>query len=131
MKKCVLIYEDDLDIMQLCKIILTASNYQVETRNTCENIVADVKEVNPDIILMDLWIPEIGGEQAILLVKKEEAFRDIPIVIFSANEELDAICKRIDASGYLKKPFDIMDLKNIIQLHVKEGKYSEQHQQPI
>ena len=131
MKKCVLIYEDDLDIMQLCKIILTAGNYQVETRNTCENIIEDVKEVRPDIILMDLWIPEIGGEQAIMLVKQEEAFRDIPIVIFSANEELDVICKKINASGYLKKPFDIMDLKNIIQLHIKEDKYSEQPQQSL
>ena len=126
MKKCVLIYEDDLDIMQLCKIILTASYYQVETRNTCENIIADVKEVNPDIILMDLWIPEIGGEQAIMLLKKEDKLKNVPIVIFSANEELDIICKRIHASGYLKKPFDITDLKNIIQLHISKEEYPKQ-----
>lgn len=131
MKKCVLIYEDDLDIMQLCKIILTASDYRVETRRTCENIIADVKEVNPNIILMDLWIPEIGGEQAIMLIKQEESLKDIPIVIFSANEELDAICTRINASGYLKKPFDIMDLKNIIQLHISDTKYSEQPTQSV
>ena len=113
--KCVLIYDDDVEILFLCNAILSKSNYRVETLSRCDNVLEDVDRIKPDIILMDLWIPEIGGEKAIDIVKKNPATQHIPVLIFSANAEIEAICKKVNANGYIEKPFDISRFKEKIQ----------------
>ena len=113
--KCVLIYDDDPEILFLCKAILSKSNYRVETLSSFDNVIADIARINPDIILMDLWIPEIGGEKAIDIVKKNPVTQHIPMLIFSANAEIEAICKRVNANGFIEKPFDIIRFKETIQ----------------
>jgi len=118
MEKCILVYEDDLEILQLCKTILSTSGYRVEALSNCENIISDVAKIKPDLILMDLWIPQIGGEQAILLLRDSPDSHDMPVVIFSAHEDIEAISKRINATSFIKKPFDISTLRGVISEHV-------------
>ncbi len=113
--KCVLIYDDDVEILFLCKAILSKSNYRIETLSRCDNVIEDIARIKPDLILMDLWIPEIGGEKAIDIVKKNPETKHIPMLIFSANAEIEAISKRINANGFIEKPFDIIRFKEIIQ----------------
>ncbi|HSV10650.1 MAG TPA: response regulator [Hanamia sp.] len=115
MQKCILIYDDDLEILTVCKVILDHENYRVETIATCENIIHDINTVKPDIILMDLWIPKIGGENAIKLMHEHEETKDIPVILFSANDEIEKVSKRINANGFLRKPFDILQLKETIE----------------
>jgi len=62
-----------------------------------------------------LWIPKIGGENAINLMHENENTKTIPVILFSANDEIEKISKRIDANGYLKKPFDISTFKETIK----------------
>jgi CheY-like chemotaxis protein len=112
--KCILIYEDDEEILFLCKTILKKSLYRVETMSRCENVLSDIERLQPDLVLMDLWIPEIGGEKAISLIKENPATRQLPVLVFSANAELKEICKKIGADGYIQKPFDIHRFKQII-----------------
>ncbi len=114
MKKCILIFDDDIEILTVSKIILEHNNYRVETRVCCDDIKKDIAEVNPDMILMDLRIPKIGGEEATRLAKSEKATKDIPIIIFSANTEIEKVCERANADGFLKKPFEVRELVNIV-----------------
>lgn len=107
MQKCILVYDDDLEILTVCRAILEMHNYRVETIANCENIIADIDLIKPDIILMDLWIPKIGGENAISLMLDNPRTRHVPVILFSANDEIEKISERIKANGYLKKPFDI------------------------
>ena len=118
MEKCVLIYDDDESILFLCKAILAKSDYRVETLLRCENVISDVDRIKPDIILMDLWIPEIGGELSIKILKENADTKHIPVIIFSANSELKEICKKINADGYLEKPFNIALLKETVEKHI-------------
>ena len=115
MEKCILIFDDDPEILLVCKIILQQHNYRVETRTRCENIIEDISNAKPDIILMDLWIPEIGGESAVNLMKNDKVTRHIPVIFFSANAEIEEICNRANANGFLSKPFDVLALKKIIE----------------
>ena len=115
--KCVLIYDDDQEILLLCKIILERY-YHVETRMKCENIISDISQIKPDIILMDLWIPVIGGEKAIALMKNDPLTQFIPVILFSANDEIDKICIKTGANGYISKPFDIDTLKEVIEKNI-------------
>lgn len=68
---------------------------------------------------MDLWIPELGGENAIALVKQNEKTKNIPIIIFSANTDIGNISGRINADGYLKKPFSINTFIETIKKHLE------------
>lgn len=116
--KCILIYEDDQEILLLCKALLLKSNYRVATMSRCENVISDIKMLQPDLILMDLWIPEIGGEKAISLIKENPATTHVPVLVFSANADIKEICKKVNADGYIAKPFDIHSLKATIQQHI-------------
>jgi DNA-binding NtrC family response regulator len=118
MKQCVLVYDDDQDLLDLSKIILELRNYQVETRIYCDDIIDDISLVKPDLILMDLWIPEIGGENAITLMKNNKATQHIPVVLFSANAEIEDVFKRTNANGYLKKPFDVTHMLELVGHHI-------------
>jgi DNA-binding NtrC family response regulator len=122
MKKCILIYDDDPEILAVCKIILEKYNYRVETRAFCDNIIEDISDVKPDLILMDLWIPTIGGERAITLMKNNSTTRHISIILFSANVEIEIIAKRASANGSLKKPFDILALVEIVENTISEAR---------
>ena len=117
-KKCVLIYDDDLEILNVCKAILNSANYRVETIANCENIVSDIHKIHPDIILMDLWIPTIGGENAIRCMREDPEAKDIPVVLFSANDEIEKISERVNATAFLKKPFDIRAFRETIEENI-------------
>ena len=118
MKKRVLIYDDDLEILAVCKIILEQQNYVVETRPFCDNIIEDIGQIRPGLILMDLWIPTIGGEAAIMLLKNDKTNAQIPVVLFSANTDVSIIAKRANACGFLKKPFEISAFLDIIKNNI-------------
>lgn len=120
MKKCILIYDDVAEILAISKIILEKNNYRVETRPFCDNIIEDIMAVKPDIILMDLWIPMIGGESAIGLMKNNNTTRHIPVILFSAHLEIEIIAKRANANGFLKKPFDVNEMLEMIENTITE-----------
>ena len=121
MKQCILVYDDDQDLLDVSKMILEQQNYQVETRIYCDDIIDDISLVKPDLILMDLWIPEIGGENAIKLVKNHQATQHIPFILFSANAEIEEVCKRTNADGFIKKPFEIDEFIKAIERNIQGG----------
>ncbi len=117
MKNKILIYDDDEEILLLCKAILSKFDFVVETLSRCENILNDVEAILPHLILMDLWIPEIGGEKAIEILKQDENTKQTPVLLFSANADIKDICKKVNADGYIEKPFTINTLIQTIQRH--------------
>lgn len=121
MQPCVLIYDDDIEILKVCKVILELQNYRVEILSSCENIIDDIVHLKPNIILMDLWIPETGGENAIHIMRNNSATKHIPVILFSANDEIEKISKRINANDFLKKPFDILTFRQTIKNHLKSA----------
>ncbi len=118
MKKNILIYDDDEEILLLCKAILSRYDYVVETLSKCENILTDIQTFNPHIILMDLWIPQIGGEKAIEIMKQNESTKQTPVLIFSANADIKDISKKVHADGYIEKPFTVSNFIETIQKHI-------------
>jgi len=115
MEKCILIYDDDLEILAVTKIILEKHNYRVETRTRCDDIIKEISEIKADLVFMDLWIPREGGESALNLMKGNESTQHIPVVLFSANDSIEEVCKRSNADGYLKKPFSINNLVQLVE----------------
>ena len=118
MNKTLLIFDDDQEILSVCRVILEKQNFHVEIKTYCDNIIEDTIITEPDVILMDLWIPVMGGENAINLLKNNEATQHIPVILFSANTDIAKISKRVNANGFLRKPFDLNELLEIIEANI-------------
>lgn len=114
-KKRVLIFDDDRDILEMCSIILSESGYEVFTSSDCYDVVEKVSDIRPHVIFMDNWIPDIGGIEATRLLKNSDNLRDIPVIYFSANNDIHLLTEKAGANSFLAKPFDLYDLEKIIE----------------
>lgn len=113
MKK-ILVCDDDPAIVEVTQTILELAGYYVATSTTCNNILELVSDLKPDLILMDLWIPDAGGEEATKLLKSHGNTKDIPVILFSANNDIEKIAGKTGAEDFLKKPYEIKDLETVV-----------------
>ncbi len=114
MSKSVFIFDDDVDILELCRILLTQKGYQVFTSNNCSDVVKRVLEARPGVVLMDNKIPDVGGIVAVQTLKADPATTDIPVIFFSANTNVKQLSEEAGADAFLQKPFDIAGLEKIV-----------------
>ena len=121
MKKKVLILDDDLDILQICTIVLKKKGFDVLTVNNSNQVVEQVRNYQPDVILMDNWIPGPGGIEATRTLKLNPETQDIPVIFFSANSNVTQLAQEARADYFLQKPFDISELEGIVQMAISQG----------
>jgi DNA-binding response OmpR family regulator len=121
MKKRVLILDDDPDILQICAIVLKKKGFEVSTLNTSSQVVDQVRIFQPDVILMDNWIPGPGGIEATRALKLTSDTHDIPVIFFSANSNVTQLAREAQADYFLQKPFDISELEAIVQMAINQG----------
>ncbi|HEY5391916.1 MAG TPA: response regulator [Hanamia sp.] len=122
MQKCILVYDDDEELLIATRIILEKENYRVETRSRCDDIINEVSSIKPDLVFMDLLIPVMGGERALKLMKQNDATRHVPVIIFSVHDSIEKVTENLNANGYLKKPFTIAELLQIVDNTISEKK---------
>ena len=120
MSKKILVLDDDVDILSICKYILEDLGWSVETRTNCNNIIEMVQSIKPDVILMDNWIPDTGGIVATQTLKASPELKHIPIIYFSANHDIKNLSAEAGANTYLEKPFDISQFEEIINNVLRE-----------
>ncbi|MDR0263895.1 MULTISPECIES: response regulator [unclassified Sphingobacterium] len=112
--KTILMLDDDKHVLEICTIILETNGYNMAVSETSHDIIEKVEEVRPDLILMDNWIPKIGGVEATRLLKNHPLYRNIPVIYLSANTDIETLAQQAGADSYLAKPFDLEDLENRI-----------------
>jgi CheY-like chemotaxis protein len=113
--KTILICDDDLFIMQVAKEVLEKRGYSVVTFESCDFLMEKVEKLQPDLILMDLLIPPMGGDNSIKLLKNDPLTKHIPILVFSGDPEIEKIFSETDADGYIRKPFEIDQFEEYIE----------------
>lgn len=110
----IIIFDDDEDILSICNYVLYEQGWEVHTFTDCNNIVEKVSGIMPNVILMDNWIPDVGGITATKTLKVNEELKHIPVVYFSANSDIQLLATQAGAETYLAKPFDLDELERII-----------------
>lgn len=113
-KAMALIYivEDDESIREIESIALKNSNYIVSAFENAKEFYKKLDELVPDLILLDVMLPDESGYDIVRKLRKRPATQDIPIIMVTAKTtEMDMI-KGLDggADDYIKKPFSIMEL---------------------
>ena len=119
----ILVYDDDVDILEVCAAILKFRGLDILCKDNCRDIVADIEGYVPDVILMDNWLPDIGGVKAVQLIKSTEHIKNIPVIFFSANHSVEELAKEAGSDYMLKKPFEIADLENMIATAIQNRGY--------
>ncbi len=116
--KKIFIFDDNLEILELCTEILEDLGCQVKTSPTTNNVERQVSDFMPDLIFMDNWLPDISGIEATRMLKSNENLKNIPILYFSANSNIDALAKEAGADDYLAKPFDIDQFEEVVKKYI-------------
>jgi DNA-binding response OmpR family regulator len=114
----VLVIDNDVNITELLKATLEPKLFEVHTTHEGEDGVEAVRRLNPDVIVLDLYLPEKDGRRFCRDIRK---FSNIPILILSVQNNPDAIAEVLDegADDYLIKPVPsgvlIAHLNNLIR----------------
>ncbi len=107
--KKILIVDDDKEICELLKMFLTLEKYEVTYANTGMDGISLCRNCNFDVVLLDISLPDISGQQLCKLMRTES---DVPIIMVSANDSVSdkVICLEYGADDYISKPFENMEL---------------------
>lgn len=111
----ILVIEDDLPVLELVKIILDNEGYIVETVSDWRSVFEKIKEYKPDLIILDIFISGADGRVICKELKKSKTTINIPVILFSATNRLETYTKDSNAQGYLKKPFEVAELLDIVK----------------
>ena len=108
----ILIVDDVVSNVLLLKILLTNEKFQVCTANNGRTCIEMAKKEHPDLILLDVMMPDINGFDTAVVLKKDEETKDIPIIFLTAlNTPQDLVHGfKVGASDFLTKPFNKEEL---------------------
>lgn len=111
----VLIYDDELDVLRLYKMILEKRGYEVLTFDNCNDLITTIDHTHPDVIIMDNEMPGISGIQATKSIKNDIRYAHIPVISCSANTEGKSLAAEARADIFLPKPLTIQGLEAAIK----------------
>lgn len=105
MQVTILLIEDDTDIRQFLKELLIDTGHTVQTASTGEDALEILKKAVPDIVLLDLGLPVMTGEEVVGEIRK--IYKNLPIIILSARDSANSILEGLNlgADDYIPKPF--------------------------
>jgi len=120
--KKILVIEDDKDIRDTIVYILQEEKYEVIASENSK-ILKSINEYMPDLVLLDNWLTDwksdANGQQLSKELKSDPTTSHIPVIIISAVSNIKEIAEAGLADGYLRKPFDLNELIEIVKLHLK------------
>lgn len=108
----VLVVEDDRDIAELIAYNLKEAQFRVETMANGRQGLAEVRRHPPDLIILDLMLPDLNGLEICKAIRSSENIKKIPIIMLTAKgEEMDRVVGlEVGADDYLTKPFSPREL---------------------
>lgn len=123
MKAKILIVDDEPDIVETLKFRLEKSDYEVITAHDGMEGLKKAQNDRPSLILLDLMLPKIDGYKLCRLLKFDERYKHIPIIMLTARtQETDKMLgMETGADGYVTKPFDAEKLIASIQELLKNN----------
>ena len=108
----ILIVDDVVSNVLLLKILLTNEKFQVCTANNGTTCIEMAKSEHPDLILLDVMMPDISGFDTAIILKKDDTTKDIPIIFLTALNTPQDLVKgfQVGANDFLTKPFNKEEL---------------------
>ncbi len=113
MAKRILVVDDEPDIMDVATVRLKHLGYEIIPAVDAEEALAFLQNNTPDLILLDLLLPKMQGDELCKKLKSDDKFKNIPIILFTASAirpSLPEKVKEIGADDCILKPFEPQEL---------------------
>jgi len=122
-KKRILIVDDEQDLVEMLATRFEAAGYEVDMAYNGQECLERVRNNKPNLIILDIMMPKLDGLHVCRLLKFNEEYQDIPIVILTARgQENDRQAgEKVGADFYIVKPFDSDDLMSTVEELVNRG----------
>ncbi len=106
-KKKILIVEDEESLLKLESILLTSKGYDVKGVANGQSALDAIAEEKPDLVLLDIMLPEIDGFEVCQRIKDEPTTKNIPVIMLTAKKSREDMARgeRVGADWYITKPF--------------------------
>lgn len=106
-KKKILIVEDEESLLKLESILLTSRGYEVKGVADGQAALDALAVMKPDLVLLDIMLPEIDGFEVCRQIKENEATRHIPVIMLTAKKSREDMARgeQVGADWYITKPF--------------------------
>ncbi|MGW8250578.1 MAG: response regulator transcription factor, partial [Anaerolineales bacterium] len=106
MPEKILIVDDDIDTLKLVGLILQRQGYEVTVASSGSQALEMMKTEVPDLLLLDIMMPEIDGYEVAVQMRSEPMLAEVPIIMFTAKSQLDDKVAGFEAGAddYLTKP---------------------------
>ena len=118
----VLCVEDNADMQHMLGFIVTKAGYEVVFADNGLDGVQKAQEVKPNLILMDVMMPDMSGIEAVKTLRADSTYEDVPIIILSSYTNNALIDEALEAGAtlYLEKTILPKKLTEILQTHLEE-----------
>ncbi len=122
--KTVMVVDDTPDIVTIVKTILEGKGYEVQSAYSGQEVFNLLSEQKPDLIVLDIMMPQMDGLEVLTRLKGEPSTASIPVILLTAKVQYEDVLGgyKMGADYYITKPFTSTQLLNGINLLLGEGK---------
>ncbi len=118
-KKIVVVIDDETDLLKVTLLRLNMSGYAAFGTADGQSGLELARQKMPDLIVLDVLLPDMNGDEVAKILKKDEKLKRIPIILISAEiETLETRARESGVEGYLSKPFESKELLGMIKKHL-------------
>ncbi len=120
----ILVVDDEVDITDTLKILLERRGFEVVTANSGKEALEKVKEEKPDVVLLDVMMPDMSGWDVCKKIKEDDATKDIPVIMLTIlfGEEEKKKSFEVKADAHIEKPIVIDRVIGVINWVLKYKK---------
>lgn len=115
----ILVIDDEKDILSILEIVFTANKLIVKTMSNPANFLKEIKDFLPDVILMDVNMGHHDGRKICKLLKADIVHKHIPVILFSAQPNIQETYPECEANDFIAKPFDVTDILALVKKYLK------------
>ena len=121
-KKRVLIVDDEPDIVESIRFNLELENIECIEALDGEEALSKARKENPDLIILDIMLPKINGYKIARMLKFDESYKHIPIIMLTARTQQTDIKlgEETGADEYVTKPFDMDELVALVKKYLEK-----------
>lgn len=119
--KMILLIDDDIDLQQLTKVTLKARGYIVETANNGLEGLSKLEIIKPDLIILDMNMPKLGGLGFYQKICKGQDRALYPVLVLTARTNLEQLLTQMNVDGFIAKPFEIDELLQRVDAIIEKG----------
>ena len=120
-KRILIVDDTPTNIRVLVPILMEHDKFQINIANNGRDALKLLEKVKPDLILLDIMMPEMDGFETCQIIKQDESLKDIPVIFLTAKNETEDLARgfELGAADFVSKPFNSVELMARVKTHIE------------